>query len=177
VLVFDDAGRLLWSSPESRRCVAMAVNAPVAFSRPGHVPVWLQELVVNFVRLWRGKVAPPCRITRRNRAGLFRFRAYLFDSAAFDHDHPHIAVHVEHHAPLALEVETLGFRFGLSARQRDLCRYLLDGLDFAEIARRMSVRQSTVTGHAHELYRKLEIHRRDELDASFPALAHSEWRA
>lgn len=177
VLVFDGAGQLLLSSPEARRCVALADGQSVAFSRGDLVPVWLRALVGGFVRLWHGQDASPCRITRRNRAGVFRFRAYRFNEAMLDHDRLAIAVHVEHHAPLALEVETLGYRFGLSARQRQLCSDLLEGLNYAQIAQRMSVSQNTVIDHARELYKRLEIHDREGLDARFPALARSEWNA
>jgi DNA-binding CsgD family transcriptional regulator len=177
VLVFDATGQLLLSSPDALRCIALADNASVAFSRKEYVPVWLHALVAHFVRLWRGHDGAPCRIVRRNRTGVFRICGYRCNETALDHDRLAIAVHVEHHAPLALEVETLGYRHGLSARQRQLCGYLLNGLNIEGIARRMSVKQSTVIGHARELYKKLEIHDRDGLDARFPSLPRSEWNA
>ncbi|WP_321949539.1 helix-turn-helix transcriptional regulator [Paraburkholderia sp. J10-1] len=173
VLVTDATGKLLLASPEALQCVALANGGPPGFCGREQVPLWLRALIANFVALWNGQDRPPCLMVRRNSTGLFRIRAYCFDEHASNGDLPTIAVHVEHYPPLALQVETLGFRFGLSERQRDLCGDLLEGLTYAEVSRRRAIRESTVVTHAREMFRKLEIHDRAALHTRFPSLGDS----
>jgi DNA-binding NarL/FixJ family response regulator len=77
------------------------------------------------------------------------------------------AIHMEHFRPFDLEVEIVGYEVGLSVRQRQLCTGLLAGLSHSEIAVRMAVKESTVTDHVRETYRKLQVHTRRELVQRF----------
>ena len=82
-------------------------------------------------------------------------------------EHTLIAIHVEHFVPLELEIETRGFEFGLSERQRQLCTCLLHGRSYADIEQLLSIRHSTVIDHVRKIYAKLDVHSLSQLRAAF----------
>ncbi len=51
----------------------------------------------------------------------------------------------------------------LSPRERELLRFLKDGLENLEIAERLNLSSRTVQGHRNNLYKKLRVHSRKEL--------------
>lgn len=172
ILVVDETGKLLLESADALRIISLAGGESIAFSRTSHLPAWLNPLILNFRRLWHGGVTEPSMLRRRNAAGLFSFKAYRFDGGSSLQDRIMIALYVEHYPPLALRVETLGFSLGLSERQRELCCALITGSSHGTIAGRMSVKESTIVDHVREVYRKLDVHSRDELRRKFrPSVA------
>jgi DNA-binding CsgD family transcriptional regulator len=66
--------------------------------------------------------------------------------------------------PGAADVLALVSRvYGLSARERELVRLLLTGLDTRELATRMFISRYTVNDHLKSVFAKLGIHSRREL--------------
>jgi len=62
-----------------------------------------------------------------------------------------------------LPSDTLYNRFALTDRERDISDLLLAGLQYKEIASRLSISLPTVRTHIMSLYRKMGIHSRDSL--------------
>lgn len=58
-------------------------------------------------------------------------------------------------------------RFGLSKRETDICKLLLEGYTMRQIAAILSISYSTVNTYCTSLYRKLEINSRPELMLMF----------
>ncbi|MBN3840115.1 MULTISPECIES: LuxR C-terminal-related transcriptional regulator [Burkholderia] len=172
IVVVDGAGRLLLHNTESIRMLSLATGEPLAFYRHDHLPDWLAPLLSNVNRIWRGHPAPPATLERRNTAGRFRFKAYrLADARPVQRDFS-IVIYIEHFPPLELEIERLGFEFGLTERQRELCTQLVLGRSHSEIASGFALRNSTVIDHVRKIYRKLNVHNHDELRSVFRAGSH-----
>ncbi|MGU7773130.1 LuxR C-terminal-related transcriptional regulator [Burkholderia sp. MR1-5-21] len=172
IVVVDDTGRLLLHNADSIRMLSLATGEPLAFYRHDRLPDWLMPLLSNVNRIWRGYPAPPATLERRNTAGRFRFKAYRFaDAGALRRDFA-IVVYIEHFPPLELEIERLGFQFGLTERQRQLCTQLVLGRSHSEIARGFALRDSTVVDHVRKIYRKLNVHNHDELRSVFRLGSH-----
>ncbi|MBS6361446.1 helix-turn-helix transcriptional regulator [Burkholderia sp.] len=172
MVVADDTGRILLQNPDSIRMLALASNAPLAFYRHDRLPAWLAPLLTSINRLWRGFAAPPASLERRNHAGRFSFKAYRFAGAHALQREFAIVIHIEHFPPLELEIERLGFQFGLTERQRQLCSPLVLGHSHSEIARCFALRDSTVVDHVRKIYRKLNVHNHDELRNVFRLGSH-----
>lgn len=167
IVVVDDAGRILLHNADSIRMLALATGEPLAFYRDDRVPDWLAPLLTNVSRIWRGHPAPPAALERRTTAGRFRFKAYRFADAGAMRREFAIVIYIEHFPPLELEIERLGFRLGLTERQRELCTQLVLGRSHGEIARCLALRDSTVVDHVRKIYRKLDVHNHDELRSVF----------
>ncbi|WP_260432256.1 helix-turn-helix transcriptional regulator [Burkholderia sp. Bp9140] len=167
IMVVDDDGRLLLHNADSIRMLSLATGEPLAFYRHERLPDWLTPLRSNINRIWRGYPAPPPTVERRNNAGRFRFMAYrCTDAAAMQRDFA-IVIYIEHFPPLKLTIERLGFAFGLTERQRELCEQLVLGRSHSEIARGFALRDSTVVDHVRKIYRRLNVHNHDELRSLF----------
>lgn len=60
-------------------------------------------------------------------------------------------------------VETLALHHGLTSREREILRLLVDGLASKQIARELEISLLTVNGHLGSLYRKCGVSGREEL--------------
>ncbi|KWK03051.1 helix-turn-helix transcriptional regulator [Burkholderia stagnalis] len=169
IVVVDDAGRFLLHNTDSVRMLALAADQPLAFARQDRLQDWLAPLLSNVDRIWRGHPAPPAMLERHTAAGRFRFKAYRFANADAMQREFAIVIYIEHFPPLELEIERLGFRLGLTERQRELCTQLVLGRSHSEIARGLALRDSTVVDHVRKIYRKLDVHNHDELRNLFRA--------
>lgn len=56
-------------------------------------------------------------------------------------------------------------RFGLSLREKEVCALAMRGLSNREIAQRIFISEQTVKDHLHNVFKKMNIHRRSELGA------------
>ncbi|MBI5562934.1 MAG: helix-turn-helix transcriptional regulator [Deltaproteobacteria bacterium] len=54
-------------------------------------------------------------------------------------------------------------RFGLSPREKEVCVLTMSGLPNREIAQRVFITEQTVKDHLHNVFKKMDIHRRSEL--------------
>ncbi|GJH30402.1 helix-turn-helix transcriptional regulator [Caballeronia novacaledonica] len=167
VLIADENGNIDLASEGALKMLSLAHGEMLGPTRSTRVPSWLMRLVANFARLWHGLPAPPSTMIRRNGAGLFVFKLYACGAAGEADGRVTVAVHIEHFAPVELQVEIVGYESGLSERQRQLCADLIAGYSRARIAQRMCVRESTVADHVREAYGKLGVHTRRELARHF----------
>jgi DNA-binding CsgD family transcriptional regulator len=172
IVVVDDTGRVLLQNADSIRMLALASGEPRAFYRHDRLPDWLAPLLANVNRIWHGLAAPPAVLEHRNTAGRFRFKAYRFAEAGAMQRGFAIVIYIENFPPLELEIERLGFEFGLTERQRQLCSQLVLGCSHSEIARCFALRDSTVVDHVRKIYRKLNVHNHDELRSVFRVGTH-----
>lgn len=60
-------------------------------------------------------------------------------------------------------MEALGRRFDLSARERQVVLLLARGHTFPRISDELGVTMNTIRSHARSIYRKLDVHTRQEL--------------
>ncbi|KXU91909.1 LuxR family transcriptional regulator [Caballeronia megalochromosomata] len=167
VIVVDDTGKIILQNNEGMRILALASGEPASLNTHARLPDWLMPLVANLNGIWRDRSAAPSRQERFNAAGRFTFKAYPFDRAEPLTDHMSIAIYAEHFAPLALEIETRGFRLGLSERQRQLCTQLVLGRSHGDIAQSLGIRESTVIDHVRKIYGKLDVHSLAQLQRCF----------
>ncbi|WP_338640881.1 helix-turn-helix transcriptional regulator [Burkholderia pyrrocinia] len=172
IMVIDNTGKLLLQSEDSTRMLALASGEPLAFYRRDRFPNWLAPLLTNVNRIWCGLPVAPATMERRNAAGRFRFKAYRFAHASAMHCEQAIVIYIEHFLPHELEIERLGFEFGLTERQRQLCSLLVLGHSQTAIARSLALRDSTVVDHVRKIYRKLNVHNHDELRSVFRVGRH-----
>lgn len=57
----------------------------------------------------------------------------------------------------------IGQRYGLSGRERDVLSELVRGRTIATIAGELGVSENTAKAHTKAIYRKLNVHTREEL--------------
>ena len=62
-----------------------------------------------------------------------------------------------------LDVDQITERFGLSSRESEVLQLLLEGKSATQIAEEMVVAHGTIKAHTRNIYKKLGIHRREEL--------------
>jgi DNA-binding CsgD family transcriptional regulator len=100
----------------------------------------------------------PARVRVRTRAG----RWAVIEAARFEGIDGAIAVSV--HAATAEDMLALvGRAHGLSARERELVAFVLEGLSTRELAERMFISRYTVQDHLKSVFDKLGVHSRREL--------------
>ncbi|MCC8394690.1 helix-turn-helix transcriptional regulator [Paraburkholderia sp. MMS20-SJTR3] len=167
VIVADTAGKIILQNDDGIRMLALASGESASFGRPARLPPWLTPLLANFNSIWRGDAVAPPAHERVSAAGRFTFKGYRFEDPTASTQHICIAIYAEHFPPLALEVETRGFRHGLSERQRQLCTHLLVGRSHGEVATLMGIRESTVIDHVRKIYGKLDVHNLAQLQSFF----------
>ncbi len=64
---------------------------------------------------------------------------------------------------IAERCASVGQRFGLSGRERDVLSELVRGRTIATIAGELGVSENTAKAHTKAIYRKLDVHTREEL--------------
>ena len=64
---------------------------------------------------------------------------------------------------IAERCASVGQRYGLSGRERDVLSELVRGRTIATIASELGVSENTAKAHTKAIYRKLDVHTREEL--------------
>ncbi|MEG1433968.1 MAG: helix-turn-helix transcriptional regulator [Gordonibacter sp.] len=72
-------------------------------------------------------------------------------------------VSFKRHTPFKLKCSIVAQRYGLSSREAEIALLIAQGRDSAHIEQRLFISRSTVQTHRMHLYRKLDIHNRQEL--------------
>ncbi len=73
-------------------------------------------------------------------------------------------------AAAALRIQRAGERFGLSDRELEILRLLLEDKTLAQIGRELCIAEGTVKSHANRIYRKAQVSGRKELAAAVAAV-------
>lgn len=167
LVVLDARGELVYSSQRARQVLYYAANpgAPAASPRvpaSAAAPAPLRAVFDNLVRIAQQRDAPPPVLHHRNRWGRFVFRAHWLEpSSAGQGDL--IGVTVQLQEPLAVVMMRRMREAGLSQRQEQVCLLLAQHSTFESIAQRLHVSHATAKDYADRIYRKLDVHTREEL--------------
>lgn len=169
IIVVDKSGDVVFQGAESRRLLTLAFDK-VPFIDPGkrilHDLIGLPATGSSEIQPWHG--TPRSAVERHNAAGRFLFKTY-YQAGHASLDPASIAIYIEHHAPLALIVETVGFRLGLTERQRELCMHLVLDRTYADVAFEMGISEHTVIDHVRKIYEKLSVNCHGDLRRRFLA--------
>jgi len=173
MLVATPQGRLLWTSPQADQLMALAFG--MRWYRRNELP---PALCVLLERLrWveqggtgRGRAPALPQLDLHNASGWFSLRATQMAAAAgagegdFDGGRA-VGIHITQRvARVARLLPTLR-ALGLPQRQHELAYWLARGVPGEQIATRMGISANTATYHRRQIYTRLGVQSRKELQA------------
>jgi DNA-binding CsgD family transcriptional regulator len=177
MLILGPGGKLLHACPRARELLLLATGATTVHElladRPpdAMLPPPLLKLCQDLRTIFRGAAAAPPVLHHINPWGLFVFRAY-FLSALENPDGLNgpdnaeqglIGLTVEQHIPLKLRRWRRISALPLSAKQREICLLLGEGLSYMEIAARLGISPNTARDYIRLIYDKLDVPDREGL--------------
>lgn len=173
LIVADREGRIRYLSRQARVLLFYATNEDVA---PGKLQAGKQELPPRIAQLARSLVdvfegdppASPPTYCQKNNWGEFVFRAYWLKGQAARS--PLIAIRINRREPLPIRLLRRMEQLPLSERQMEVSLHLASGKTYKEIAERLGVSRPTVIYHAQEVFNKLGVATRAELQAKLMTL-------
>jgi DNA-binding CsgD family transcriptional regulator len=173
LIIADRDGRIRHLSQQARVLLFYATNEDVA---PGKLHAGKQELPPRIAQLARSLVevfegdapATPPTYCQRNNWGEFVFRAYWLNGQGARS--PLIAIRINRREPLPVRLLRRMERLPLSGRQMEVSLHLASGKTYKEIAERLGVSRPTVIYHAQEVFNKLGVASRAELQAKLMTL-------
>jgi DNA-binding CsgD family transcriptional regulator len=166
LLIVQPPSHVLHVSPQARTLVHFALDRTPDTKGErgvdaGLAPV-LTRLRTNLRDTFGGRPSPPPTTSLKSPWGLFILHAYWLESLQPQEDGL-VGVTIERHEPLSLRLLRNMRASGLTARQRQLCLLLFDGMSIPATAKRLNVSQHTIVDHLKKVYLKLDVHNRDEL--------------
>jgi DNA-binding CsgD family transcriptional regulator len=172
LLIVQPPSHVLHVSPHARSLVHFALDRTPDTKGErgvddGLAPV-LTRLSTNLRDTFAGRPSPPPTASLKSPWGLFILRAYWLEPLRPQEDGL-IGVTIERHEPLSLRLLRNMRASGLTARQRQLCLLLFDGMSIPATARRLNISQHTIVDHLKKIYLKLDVHNRDELRSKLEA--------
>ena len=174
LVIADRNGRVRYLSPHARVLLFYATHPEIAPGklRPAEkptVPAPVTRLVQRLVQVFEGdaRAAPPVH-HHHNSWGHFAFRAYWLEGKGAEP--PLIGIRVSRLEPLPVRVLRHMERLPLSERQVEVSLHMASGLTYAEVAERLGVSRTTAIFHAQQVFNKLGVASRAELQAKLMAL-------
>jgi len=174
LIITDREGRMRYLSPQARVLLFYATHAKIA---PGKlrsaVKLRLPPAVARLARMlgksFEGRAAtmPPVH-HHENAWGQFVFRAYWLD--ALGAEPPLVCIRINREEPLSVRLMRRMEHLPLSERQLAVSLHVASGLTYEAIAERLGISRSTVIFHAQEVFNKLGIASRAELQARLMTL-------
>jgi DNA-binding CsgD family transcriptional regulator len=176
LIIAERDGRIRHVSQQARVLLYHATNEDVA---PGKIRAGKQELPPRIAQLIRTLVevfedeapdapaAPPVHF-HENRWGQFVFRAYWLTGE--EARTPLVAIRISRKEPLPVRLLRRMERLPLSQRQTEVSIHLVAGRTYAEIAELLGVSRPTAIYHAQEVFNKLGVESRAELQAKLMTL-------
>ena len=164
-VIVNESGSLTHQSESARQLLCLATHSGMGAVRPSgrFAPSRVfQKLAGALVRIARSREAPSPVMRWRNRWGRFVFRAYRLNDAA-DLQAALTLITIEHQEPMRLRLMRGLRAFPLSAKEREVCFWLAQGLSQAEAAQRLRIKPGTAKKYADSAYLKLDAHNRAEL--------------
>lgn len=162
MLVASPQGQMLWTSPEADRLMALAFEP--RWYRRSELPPALQSLLRSLEYTRRGENLPePPQLDLHNASGIFSLRATLMEAVSGQARAVGIAItqRVSRVTKLLPALRALG----LPQRQHELAYWLVRGLPEEQIAARMGISANTATYHRRQIYTRLGVQNRQELQA------------
>ena len=126
-----------------------------------HVPPPVLNVFANLVRISQGRDAAPPVAQCESLLGRFVFRAHWLDPVS-DFANGLVGVTVQQQEPLVLVMMRNMHAAGLSDKQKELCLLLQQNHSFTTIAARLHISLATAKDYADRVYRKLDVHTREE---------------
>ncbi|MEC5399179.1 helix-turn-helix transcriptional regulator [Uliginosibacterium sp. H1] len=156
-MLVDRQGRLQQCSPLAQRLLRFAQDDTLPARGPASLlPLPLQPLLERLRRIGSGAPAAEARIDISNRWGRFVWRGYPVIAPA-DGDASQFMLHVHHQQARQIVVARGAHELGLSAQQQIVGLRLAHGMTQRDIARSLSVKESTVIDHVRRIYERLEV--------------------
>ncbi|KRD56068.1 hypothetical protein ASE52_07685 [Acidovorax sp. Root275] len=167
VLITTPGGQLLWTSPQADQLMALAFGP--RWYRRTELPPALHTLLQRLQsaqRLIHGGPAPAVpQLELHNASGWFLLRATQM-TAATGQGHA-ISLHITQRAPRVARLLPALRTLGLPQRQHELAYWLVRGLPEDQIAARMGISANTATYHRRQIYTRLGVQNRQELQDFF----------
>jgi DNA-binding CsgD family transcriptional regulator len=166
LIIATGDGRTVHASPNGRRLLFLATHPNLVLETNVH---WLPSLPPALVRICRNltfvfagdPVAGAPGHYHRNIWGGFSFRAHPLEGEA--NADGLIGIVVTYREPLLVAIMRQMQTLRLTGRQAEVCRLLVSGSSYAEIAKELGISRHTAIAHARWIYDKLDVHNRSEL--------------
>jgi DNA-binding CsgD family transcriptional regulator len=173
LIITDCEGRIRHMSRQARVLLFYATHGQIAPGMPGtahklSLPPAIARLARTLAQVFEDKAVPPPVRHHNNGWGEFAFRASWLDGE--DSKPPLIGIRISRREPVAIRLLRRMERLPLSERQIEVALHLASGRTYAEMAERLGVSRPTVIYHAQELFNKLGVANRAELQARLMAL-------
>lgn len=167
VLIATPGGQLLWTSPQADQLMALAFG-PRWYRRtelPSALQVLLQRLHAVRRPIQGGASPAVPQLELHNASGWFLLRATEMTAATGQGQA--MSIHIAQRAPRALRLLPALRTLGLPQRQHELAYWLVRGLPEEQIAARMGISANTATYHRRQIYTRLGVQSRQELQDFF----------
>jgi DNA-binding CsgD family transcriptional regulator len=168
VMVCDPQGQLQYSSGMAQQWTIMAFSPETATGDlhrkiSADIPESIKALCRAIEHLRAGESAALPTLSIDNPWGHFQFTATALHSQSANQK-PMCAITVERREPKTLALMRSMWQLGLSNAQKEVCLALVEAhATEPQIAQRLGVQPSTVRDHLDKIYRKLDVHSRNEL--------------
>lgn len=167
MLVTTPQGRLLWTSQKSNLLLALAFGP--SWHRRSELPPALQALLQRLQFAGRhvdgrsGAAPALPQLDLHNASGWFSLRATQMDAASGTGQA--VGIQITHRVPRVAHLLPALRALRLPQRQHELAYWLARGLPEAQIAERMGISANTATYHRRQIYSRLGVQSRQELQA------------
>jgi DNA-binding CsgD family transcriptional regulator len=168
LVILDQRAQVAYISPRARQILYLATHpgAGATDAQQGkadaRVAAPLRSVFTNLIRISQERDAAPPVVHLRSPRGRFVFRAHWLEPGTASTDGL-VGVTVQHQEPLALVMMRKMHAAGLSEKQEQICLLLAQNHSFGSIATQLHISHATVKDYADRIYRKLDVHTRDEL--------------
>lgn len=165
MLVVTSQGRLLWTSAQSDQLMTLAFGP--RWQRRSGLPQALQMLLERLQFASRNPsssngAAPALpQLDLHNASGWFSLRATQMAAAAGEGQA--VGIQITHRIPRVARLLAALSALGLPQRQHELAYWLARGLTEAQVAERMGISTNTATYHRRQIYTRLGVQNRLEL--------------
>ena len=157
MLVATPEGRLLWTSPEADALLILAFGP--RWYRRSELPQALQMLLGRLRHVELGAAQPQMDLHNAN--GWFSLRATRM--AAAEGEGRAVGLHITQRVPRVAHLLPALRALQLPQRQHELAYWLARGLPEDQIAARMGISANTATYHRRQIYTRLGVQNRQEL--------------
>ncbi|WP_028601205.1 helix-turn-helix transcriptional regulator [Ottowia thiooxydans] len=166
MLVATPQGRLLWSSPQADRLMALAFG--LRWYRRSELPPALQEVLLRLqsvqqpaLRSSKNLSSALPQLELYNASGSFTLRTTQMADAKGEGRA--VGIHITQRVPRVAHLLSALRALKLPQRQYELAYWLVRGLSEEQIATRMGISANTATYHRRQIYTRLGVKSRKEL--------------
>ncbi|BEP96931.1 hypothetical protein GmRootA79_53160 (plasmid) [Acidovorax sp. A79] len=160
-LVATPQGRLLWTSPQADKLMALAFG--LRWYQRNELPCALRVLLERLRSVVKGAAPVLPQMDLHNASGLFSLRAtQMTDVKGEDRA---VGIHIAQRVQRVTQLLPALRALGLPQRQHELAYWLARGLPEDQIAAHMGISTHTTTSYRRQIYDRLRVHNRQELQA------------